>query len=74
MSTAIAEISSSAGLELVRFRLDVQEPGGPFVPRSFHPTHAEAFDAGLLIVTGQTAEALAAFPGWDFAIRDGEAS
>lgn len=54
----------------VRFRLDVQEPGGPFLPRSFHPTYDEAFDAGLLAVTGQIELELEPRTGWDFIVRD----
>ncbi len=50
------------------FLLRVREPGLPLVPWSFHATHAEAFTAGLLAVTGQAALALDPWPGWDFDI------
>lgn len=58
------------GAGLVRFRLDVQRPGEPMLPHSFHPTHQAAFDAGLLVTTGQSAEALDPPPGWDFRIKE----
>lgn len=53
-----------------RFRLDVKRPGEPFLPHSFHASHAEAFDAGLVETTGQCTQALPCRPGWDFVIHE----
>lgn len=62
--------SSSDAARAVRYRLDVKRPGGPFLPESFHPTFEEAYDAGLLAVTGQTEDVPEPWPGYDFIIRN----
>ncbi len=62
--------ATALAMDVLRYRLDVKRPGSPvFVPESFHETHADAFDAGLLVVTGQCADALPPRLGWDFKIE-----
>ena len=70
VSEVVGKISVEEATRLARYRLDVKRLGSPcFVPESFHSSHEEAFDAGLLAITGQGL-ALKPPPGVDFVIRD----